>query len=436
MCRKLLLGFFALLLAATPVALAQDMDNPTVAFLRFGSTLGAGLGTAEAAVADVLQAYGFLGEEERYLLNSRKNLTGEKINIVFGDAGYDFAKVSLIVDLALDRFPDAIISSSTPVTQAALHTTSDMDDPPAIIFVQVVNPRAAGIAQSTCVKPAHVTGVEASTPYEGVLPLLLLQDPDLRTIGILYNSAEVGSVAGAEGIAEHGMALGLTVEESAVTSLADLRPATQALVNKGVELILLPFDETTMAGMPIIASVANENGIPIFHSNANATAIGAMVGAGYNLFFEQGLNAGHILVAYLNGEIDIASTGIDTFSGMGIRVNLDVAAELGLDIADELKDMSEAQIEGGQVQIAPERMMELVQSMGVGPGDMPNLIQLLRESLASLVEEGAVRSPMSDITVAALQMESTQASWRAKLESLHCAAETIAEQQAELDAAE
>ncbi len=426
---------FALLALLLPGALADD-DAPTVAVLRFGSTLGAGLGTAEAAVLDVLQAYAFLSAEERLQLNSRKNLNGEKINIVFGDAGYDFAKVSLIVDLALDQFPDVIISSSTPVTQAALHATSDMDDPPAIIFVQVVNPREAGIAQAACVKPAHVTGVEASTAYEGVLPLLLLQAPDLRTIGVLFNSSEVGSVAGAEGIAEHGMALGLTVEQSAVTSLVDLRPATQALVNKGVELILLPFDETTMAGMPIIASVANENGIPIFHSNANATAVGAMVGAGFNLFFEQGLSAGHVLVAFLNREIDIASTRIDSLSGMGVRVNLDVAAELGLDIADELRDMSEAQIEGGRVQIAQERMMELVQSIGVGPGDMPNLIQLLRESLARLVEEGAVRSPMNDITVAALQMDSTQASWQAKLESLHCTPEIIAEQQAALDAAE
>ena len=432
---KHLLLLAALLALLIPGALADDR-NPTIAVLRFGSTLGARLGTAEAAVADVLQAYGFLSEEERLLLNSRQNLDGENINIAFGDAGYDFAKIGLIVDLALDQLPDALISSSTPVTQAALHATSDMDDPPPVIFVQVVNPREAGIAQSACVKPAHVTGVEASAAYEGVLPLLLLQDPDLRTIGVLFNSAEAGSAAGAKGIAEHAMALGLTVEQSAVTSLVDLRPATQALVNKGVEVILLPFDETTMGGMPIIASVANENGIPIFHSNANATAVGAMVGAGYNLFFEQGLNAGHILVAYLNGEIDIASTGVDSFSGMGVRLNLDVAAELGLDIADELKDMSEAQVEGGQVQIAPERMMELVQSLGVGPGDMPNLIQLLRESLASLVEEGAVRSPMSDITVAALQMDSAQASWQAKLESLHCSDEMIAEQQAALDASE
>ena len=121
---------------------------------------------------------------------------------------------------------------------------------------------------------------------------------------------------------------------------------------------------------------------------------------------------------------------------MGVRLNLDVAAELGLDIADELKDMSEASIEGGQVQIGQERMMQFVQSLGVGPGDMPNLIQLLRESLASLVEEGSVRSPMSDITVAALQMDSAQASWQAKLESLQCTPEMIAEQQAELDAAD
>ena len=426
---------FILALLLAPVALAHDDEIPTVAILRFGSLLRPGISLTETAVADVLQAYGFLSEEERSVIDSRQDLAGENIAIVFGDAGYDFAGAALMVDRALDQNPDVLISSSTPVTQAALSATSDMEDPPSVIFVQVVNPREAGIAQSACIKPAHVTGVEAGTSYEDILPLLLLQNPDLRIIGTLFNSAEVNSAVGAASIAEHGAVLGLTVEQSAVTNIADLRSATQGLVNKGVEIILLPFDETMVAGLPIIASVANENRIPIFHANTNGAAGGAMVGAGFNLFYEQGLRAGRLLVAYLNGEIDIASTGIDTVSNMGVRLNLDVAAELDLEIAAALMEKSQSQIEDSELQLGRDRMMQLVGSLGVGAQDMPALLKPLRESIVSAAESGLSGNPVSDITVAALQMESSQASWKAVIEGLRCTEEMIAEQQAALDAA-
>ena len=122
---------------------------------------------------------------------------------------------------------------STPMTQAAINATSDMDIPPAIIFAAVFNAAAAGIAESACEKPAHVAGAEASTPYEEVLPLLLVQDPDLQTIGTIFNPAEASSVAGAEAIVAAGENLGLNVEQTSVTGMADLRAATQSLANKG-----------------------------------------------------------------------------------------------------------------------------------------------------------------------------------------------------------
>ncbi len=347
--RIALLAFF---LAPAGGALAQDEGNPTIAILRFGYSIRSGISTTEAAVIDVLQAYGFISEEERPALISRSDMAGENITILFGDAGYDFADAALMVELALDQGADALFTISTPVTQIALNAVSDLDDPPAIIFLQVVNPREAGIIESACIKPANVTGLEASAAYENVLPLLLMQDPDLQVIGTIFNT------------------------------------------------------------------------------NTDAVVVGAMVGSGYNLFFEQGARAGRILVGYLKGDIDIARTGVDSSSSMGVRVNLDVAKELKVEIADELLEMSQATLEDGRLQIDQGRMIQLIQALGVGPQDMQALVQPLRDSVtgARQGQSGGV----SAITVAALQLESSQASYKAFLESLHCTDEMIAEQLAAL----
>ena len=128
---------------------------------------------------------------------------------------------------------------STPVTQAAINATLDMDDPPVVIFGSVYNPYAAGIAEAPCVKPAHVSGVESVTLYDEIVPLLLLQNPDIQKVGTVYSSTEASGRLGAQAIVEVAGSLGLAVEQAAVTAISDLAPAAEGLVAKGVEALLI-----------------------------------------------------------------------------------------------------------------------------------------------------------------------------------------------------
>ena len=152
------------LLSALP-GMAQDADKPTVAILRFGD--GLTYDATEAAVLDVLQSYGLLTEEENNsermpvgITHPREDIQGERLNVIWGEAGFDLASANLMVENALDRDVDVIVSLTTPVTQIAVNLTAQMDEPTPVFFTSVYNPFEAGIAESACVKPAHVTGSE------------------------------------------------------------------------------------------------------------------------------------------------------------------------------------------------------------------------------------------------------------------------------------
>ncbi|MYD09700.1 MAG: hypothetical protein F4X02_06620 [Chloroflexi bacterium] len=435
-----ILIFVICVVAALPAqSFAQGDANPTVAILRYGPSLSDT--SLETAVIDTLLVYEWVTAEEHALLNERQDIEGEKISILWSDANYDLTNVNIIVDSALDRGADILLTLSTPVAQIALNTTLDQDAPTPILFSAVYSPYQAGLADAPCVKPAHVTGSESVPPYEEAFQVFLLQNPALSRFGVIYASNDASGIYGAERIAAIGESLGLEVESAAVTSVSDLRSATQSLANSGVEAILLPFDYTAAIGLPIIASVATDNQIPVFHPHPGSILAGATVGAGFYNFYTQGISAGLMLAAYLNGELDIATTAIDSHSGLSVGVNLDVAAALGIEIAPELVEMAEMTLEGGESSMSPLGLLRLLDSMGA----TDEVKQMAAAFLADVdlsemaAQSGAQQQAAAMINQMLIQGRKSPenlAKDRAYLDSLQCTDEMIAEQQAALDAAE
>ena len=389
---------FLLALLLAPAALGQT-DNPTVAILRFGSLPS--LDITEGAVLDLLESYGYISADENRILEERRDHQGENVNIIWGDAGFDFPTIAIMVENALDQGADVLATIGASVTLGAVNATLDMEDPPVVLFTGVHNPYRAGIADAACIKPDHVTGTEIVTSYRAVIDLLQTQDPDIRVIGTIYNTSEASGVYGVDSIVEIAGERGLSVEASGVASLPDLRAAADSLVQKGAEAIVLPIDHLTTQGLPIIVTIANENGVPVFHPSGGSVYFGVTIGAGYTRFYQSGVNVGIMLAAYLDGDIDTASTGIHIASGLGLGVNLDSAAAQGVEIADELMQEADIVMEGGR----PARRS-------------PAIMQAIRQ-------RGVV-----------VPREERQEADMAFLANLQCTEEVIAEQQAALDAAE
>ena len=417
------LAIFAMLLSLTGGALAEG-HTPTVAILSFG-TLPA-TDAVKDGLIDLLASHGYLNEDERAVLGERQDLQGERIRIFWRDADFHFPDASLIVDSALDLDVDVLVTISTPMTQLAVNATSELESPPAVIFTSVYNPYVAGIAESPCIKPAHVTGASTETPYDQIVGLLRVQAPRMRTIGAIYNPAEFSSVYGAQVIAEIGTAMGYAVELATAIDLADVALAGETLASKGVEAILIPLDNMVHRGLPALRSVAGDNDILLYTPTSEGAYFGASIGAGPSTFYRRGIYAGHILVAHLRGEVDIASVAISSSLGIGMSVNYDAAEEQNVIIAEQVADWAGFVIEDGVLSMTLEDIMRM--------DDHSELIAMV----AAVRADGSLEidSVLTDF-VDALEMPDHSGQTVDFIAELACTPERIAEERVELaDASE
>ena len=349
--KRIVLTLVMLAMLAAPAALADD-DKATIAFLRYRAT-----GTEDIAkpgIWDILQARELISPSERELLDENLDLNGEHINVFWLDAASDVTNINAMVEKALDRGADILLTFSTPVTQITANITKEMDDPPILLFAIVSAPYSAGIADAPCIKLPHVSGTHMSIPYEQFVALSQVQSPDIQTIGTIVDPAQTQSVYGVSQITRFAEALGLTVEVASIASAADLPQATASLADKGVEMVMIGAGYTESRGIPAVLSVAKDYGIPVFGVSPRFIYHGAVVGAGFDDFYGEGVTVGRMIAAYIDGALDISTTGISSRVNLGVAVNLDTAEEFGIAVADSILDSAVMVIEGGELTVLSE----------------------------------------------------------------------------------
>ncbi|KAB2904001.1 MAG: hypothetical protein F9K27_11205 [Anaerolineae bacterium] len=374
MFKKLLAVLLISLMVTAPVPLLAQDDIPTVAIIRLGPLPP--FQYSQQGTLDVLAAYGYVD--------------GENIKLILGDAGMDVPTANLLIEDAINSDVDVIVTITTPVSQAAVNATLDMEDPPIIMFNTVTQPYAAGIAQAPCIKPAHVWGSQALPDFATILPLVWELNPEIKNLGWIYSTSEPNAVASTEIVQPIAAELGLTLHITSVAESSEVGAAAEALAGEGIDAFFIPTDSTVGNALASILSVAEEEGIPVFFADSLQVFSGVTVGAGVS-YYQEGVDTGRVLVAYLNGDIDIATTGLSKQSGTLIGVNLDTAAMQDVEVPQSLLDMANFVIEDGE-------------------------------------NTGEVLS-LPDVSFEELQEQDA-----AFVENLFCSEERIAEQQAELDA--
>ena len=397
-----LLGFLLLLAALSGAGAAQDSDKPTVGFVYpGGDPVSRGI---ISGVLDVMIANGALRHDQYHLFHSEEPVESEEVLFFFIGGEHDPAGIGRAVDHALDLDPDVLITLKERVTLQALHTVSERQYPPIVLFSGLPDPWRAGFAQSSCVKPAHVTGVYSEASADELLGVVLQYHADLEYIGVLHHSGDASGPSGAEAIAAAAEDSGLTARSTAVTQLADLGLAIEALIDAGVEAIVLPPSDSLHSAMPLISGIAKDGGVPIYTSGIESSVFGATIGYGYAHWYEQGIQTGRVLLAWLRGELDIAETAITAHTPLPlIGVDLGWGDVAGFTLSDEL--VSAADLHSRDMQVTPNSAAAAQELMRIDSGR------------GGPVE--ALRDIADDF-----------------LESLRCAPEMIAEQMAQLEAGE
>ena len=260
-------------------------------------------------------------------------IDGENIKIDLQNAQGDQATASTIATKLVNDNNDLILAIATPSAQAVANATKDIP----ILITAVTDPAGSGLVATNEAPGGNVSGTSDLTPIKSQIELLTKLVPDAKNIAILYCSSESNSKIQAEIAVEAAAELGLTTVDATVSNSNEIQQVVQSLVGK-VDAIYAPTDNIIASGMPTVALVANDNGIPVICGESGMVDKGGLATNGID-YYKLGRLTGEQAVKIIKGEAKTETMPIkylpdDQYT---IEVNEEVAAQLGITIPADLK---------------------------------------------------------------------------------------------------
>lgn len=224
---------------------------------------------------------------------------------------------------------DLILAIATPAAQAVAGVTSDIP----IILTAVTDPAASGLVATNEAPGGNVTGTSDLTPVKEQMELLQKLMPEVKTVGILYCSAESNSEIQAQMAREALDVLGIAHENYTVSNSNEIQTVVESMVGK-VDAIYAPTDNMIAAGMATVGMVAVDNKIPVICGEAGMVEAGGVATYGID-YYQLGYMAGEMAVDVLvNGknpaDMPIAYLPAEKCE---LTVNQEIADALGLDVS-------------------------------------------------------------------------------------------------------
>ena len=116
---------------------------------------------------------------------------GKNLNLEYRTAQGNPAIASQIARQFVGEGPDVLVGIATPSAQALAATTRNIP----IVFTAVTDPVEAKLVKSLDNPSGNVTGLSDLSPVAQHVELMQEFNPELKSIGVVYNPGEANSVA-------------------------------------------------------------------------------------------------------------------------------------------------------------------------------------------------------------------------------------------------
>lgn len=279
----------------------------------------------------------------------------EELGVSFDYKNYTYngqADATTMNQIAADLIAsdvDLIIPVATPVAMVMQNATAEnaRDDGSLIpvVFSAVSDPAGAGLVASADAPGSNITGTSDALNTEAVFDLMLAADPDLKTVGLLYDKSQDSSTAAIAAAKAYCQEKGITVVEKTGTNNGEISLAADALLSAGAEAVFTPTDNNVMtAELAIYEKFINAK-VPHYGGADSFALNGAFMGYGVNYVELGTATAGMAVDILINGK-DPASMAVQTLDNGIATVNTETAEAIGLDysvFADKCSDLVEIQ---------------------------------------------------------------------------------------------
>jgi len=258
---------------------------------------------------------------------------GDKVEFIFKDGQADMTNMQSIANQFVQQKVDLIMANATNAVRAAKGATDKIP----IVGTSVTDYVGAKLVKSNEKPGGNITGASDNNPVTVQVELMKKLCPDVKVVGIVYNSAEENSKIQADEAKAAFEAEGFTVKTYTVSGTETIQATfTQACAE--VDGFYLPTDNLLADNMGLVKIVTTDKKKPVICAEENMVKNGGLASYSisyYDLGYQAGLMAYDILV---NGK-NPADMPIFHFTteNLTLIINEEVAEKIGVTIPEELK---------------------------------------------------------------------------------------------------
>jgi len=272
---------------------------------------------------DDLQENGIVADYKDYNANGNMGTAGQIATQIAADA------------------PDLIVAIATPCAQAsakAYDKAPQLANTP-MLFTAITDPLAAGLVKDYQHPGPNITGVSNQMPMDKHLEMVRRFLPQLKTLGVMYNSGEVNSVSNVKRLKEAAGKMGIAIIDGPVTNSADVFQAAQSLVGK-VDAVFVPTDNTVVSALETVIKVCEKTRLPLFSADTDSVKRGAIAAMGFD-YYQHGRQTGVMARKILAGAKP-ADLPVEFQENLTFHINPEAGKRMGLTIDQAILDSADS----------------------------------------------------------------------------------------------
>lgn len=217
---------------------------------------------------------------------------------------------------------DAIVPIATLAAQVMASCAEDSRTP--VIYAAISDPESAEL-----VGMEHVTGTSDALNTAFVMDMMLAENPDVDSVGLLYSLSEANSAKPIAEAKAYLEAKGIAYNEQTAGTNDEVIAAASALIASGVDAVFTPTDNVIMAAELAIYEDLAEAGIRHYTGADSFVRNGAFATCGVNY-----TNLGSVTADLVFEAMTEGMDGLNEYylmNGGIITVNTETAETLGAD---------------------------------------------------------------------------------------------------------
>ena len=280
-----------------------------------------------------LTQHAALDQATQGFVDALKAELGDNVEIEIQNASGDTNVCNTIVGNFVSKGVDLIMANATPALQAAYSATSTIP----ILGTSITEYGVAlGTTLTNGVVGGNVSGTSDLAPLDEQADMILEFMPDVKTVGIVFCSAEANSAYQVAEVKRHLESKGVTVKEYSFADSNDISSVVTGACAE-CEALYIPTDNTAASCAETIGNIVREKKIPVFAGEEN-TAKGCGVASLTISYYDLGVATGKMAVKILKGEADVSKMSVE-YAPATKKYNKEMCDSLGIVVPEGYVEM-------------------------------------------------------------------------------------------------